>query len=145
MQHVVKKSIEMKLSFVEEDKLDLGMRQKLNFGHTIGHAVESLFSCERYNHGESIIIGMMYESKIAYDRNFIDEEYYEEIIKILRPLVEEINFTDEDVKVILDYMGNDKKNKDNKIVFILPIGKGEVDIFYDIDEEAIRKSLLSDF
>ncbi|MDR7857171.1 3-dehydroquinate synthase [Tissierella sp.] len=145
IQHVVKKSIEIKLSFVEEDKLDLGIRQKLNFGHTIGHGIESLFNCERYNHGESIILGMIYESKIAYDRNFIDEEYYREIINILRPLVEEVSFTDEDIKLVLNYMGNDKKNKDNKTAFVLPIGKGKVDIFYDIDEEVIRKSFLSDF
>jgi 3-dehydroquinate synthase len=145
LQSVVRKSIEIKISIVNEDKLDLGIRQKLNFGHTIGHSIESFFNYERYNHGESIILGMMYESKIAYERDLIDKEYYEEIIKILKPLVDEISFTNEDIKNLLEYMRNDKKNKSNKIAFILPVGKGQVDIFYDIDDEIIRKSLLSSF
>lgn len=145
LQLVVKKAIEIKVSIVSEDALDLGIRQKLNFGHTIGHSIESFFNYDRYNHGEAIVLGMIYESKIAYERDFIDKEYYEEIIKILKPLVEETSFTDEDIEILLDYMRNDKKNKAKKIAFILPVEKGQVDIFYDTDDETIKKSLLSTF
>lgn len=145
LQLVVKKAIEIKVSIVSEDALDLGIRQKLNFGHTIGHSIESFFNYDRYNHGEAIVLGMIYESKIAYERDFIDKEYYEEIIKILKPLVEETSFTDEDIEILLDYMRNDKKNKAKKIAFILPVEKGQVDIFYDTDDEIIKKSLLSTF
>jgi len=141
--NIIKKSIEIKSSIVKEDKFDLGIRQILNFGHTIGHGIESFFNYERYNHGEAIILGMMYESNIAYEKNLIDKEYHDEIISILNPLVEKIQFENDDINILINYMKNDKKNKDGKITFILPIEKGKVDIFYDIDEVTIKKAILN--
>lgn len=143
--NIIKKAIEIKLSIVQEDKLDLGIRQILNFGHTIGHGIESLFKYEKYNHGEAIILGMIYESNIAYQKDLINKDYYEEIILILKPLVEQIALDKDEIKILLNYMKNDKKNKDGKISFVLPIGKGKVDIFYDIDEETIKNAILNSY
>lgn len=142
---IIKKSIEIKSSIVQEDKMDFGARQKLNFGHTIGHSIESLFNYERYNHGEAVILGMIYESNIAYQRNFISKDYYDEIIAILKPLVEQIVFNNDEIKTLLNYMKNDKKNKNGKIGFVLPIGKGKVNIFYDVGEEMIKNAILSNY
>lgn len=142
---IIEKSMNIKSSIVEEDKLDSGLRQKLNFGHTIGHSIESFFEYQKYNHGEAVILGMLYESNIAYQKSLIDKEYYDEIIKVLRPLVEQITFNDDEIRILLDYMKNDKKNKEGKISFVLPIGKGKVELFYDVDEELIIKSILNDY
>ena len=68
MTYIIEKSVEIKSSIVNKDKLDLGLRQKLNFGHTVGHSIESLFNYERYNHGEAVILGMIYETTIAYEK-----------------------------------------------------------------------------
>lgn len=145
LQTIIKKSIEIKSSIVQEDKLDTGIRQKLNFGHTIGHSIESYFQYKKYNHGEAVILGMIYESNIAYEKEFIDKKYYNEIIKVLSPLVEKVVFSIEDIKLLIDYMRNDKKNKEGRISFALPVGKGKVDLFYDVEENLIRKALLNGF
>ncbi|WMM23373.1 3-dehydroquinate synthase [Tissierella sp. MB52-C2] len=143
LSYIIEKSVKIKSSIVEKDKLDLGLRQKLNFGHTVGHSIESLFRYERYNHGEAVILGIIYETKIAYEKKLISREYYNEIISILRPLVEPVSFSENEVNMLLKYMKNDKKNKNNKIGFVLPTDKGKVDIFYDIDEEIIKKVFKS--
>ncbi len=142
---IIEKSMDIKSSIVEEDKLDSGLRQKLNFGHTFGHSIESFFEYQKYNHGEAVILGMLYESNIAYQKTLIDKEYYDEILEVLRPLVEQITFNNDEIKILLDYMKNDKKNKEGKISFVLPVGKGKVDLFYDVDEELIIKSILNDY
>ena len=145
LETIIKKSIDIKASIYEEDKYDKGIRQKLNFGHTIGHGIESLFNYERYNHGEAIILGMIYESKIACEKNLIKKVYYNEIFSSLEPLVKGIEFNEEMIESLLEYMKNDKKNVDKKISFCLPIGEGKVDIFNNIDEISIKKALLKLF
>lgn len=143
--YLVGKSLSIKSSIVEKDKLDLGIRQNLNLGHTIGHSIESFFKYKKYNHGESVILGMMYESNIAYEKKIINKEYYDEIIKMLKPLVELKKYSIDEIDFLLEYMRNDKKNKDGKIAFILPVGRSKVDIFYDIDETTIKKAILSNY
>lgn len=145
LPEIIEKSIRIKLSIVEKDKLDSGIRQSLNFGHTIGHSVESFYEYKKYNHGEAIIIGMMCESNIAYQKRLIDREYYDEIINTLSPLVEKIELKENEISGLLDFMKNDKKNKNGKISFALPIEKGKVDLFYDVDNEIIIKSLLNSY
>lgn len=139
---IIKKSIDIKTLIFQEDKYDKGVRQKLNFGHTIGHGIESLFNYERFNHGEAIILGMIYESKIAFEKDLIQKDYYNEILSSLEPLVKGIEFNGEMIDNLLEYMKNDKKNINKKISFCLPIGEGKVDIFNNIDESSIRKALL---
>lgn len=145
LSYIIEKSIEIKSSIVDEDKLDLGTRQKLNFGHTIGHSIESFYEYEKYNHGEAIILGMKYETNIAYQINLINKEYYGEIIETLNPLLEQITFNEEAIRNLLGFMKNDKKNKDGKISFVLPIGKSKVDLFYDIEEDLIIRALQNNY
>lgn len=142
LSYIVEKSVEIKSSIVKMDKLDLNLRQILNFGHTIGHSIESLFNYENYYHGEAVIIGMIYESYIAYRKGLIDFDYYNEIRNTLINLIDPYKFNEEEVNILLDFMRNDKKNKDGKIGFILPITKGKVEIFYNIEETLVREVLL---
>ncbi|MEY8415620.1 3-dehydroquinate synthase [Tissierella praeacuta] len=142
---IIEKSVDIKFTIVDKDKLDLGLRQKLNLGHTIGHSIESFFKYEKYNHGEAVILGMMYESNIAYQKKLIDKEYYNEIIGVLNTLVEQPIFNSFEIKILIEYMKNDKKNRDGKISFILPTGRGTVDLFYDVEEKLIEEAILNDY
>lgn len=142
LSYIIKKSVEIKSLIVAKDKFDLGLRQKLNFGHTIGHSIESLFNYEKYNHGEAVILGIIYETTIAHEKDLISKDYYNEIINILKPLVGLVRFNENQVDMLLNYMKKDKKNKNNKIGFILPIDRGKVDLFYNIDEDIIRRILI---
>ncbi|NLV89193.1 MAG: 3-dehydroquinate synthase [Tissierellia bacterium] len=142
LSFIVERSVEIKASIVKKDKFDLNLRQKLNFGHTIGHGMESFFNYERYYHGEAVILGMLIEANIAYKKGLIDYNYYEEIRNTLTNLVEPYEFSDEELNTIIQIMKNDKKNRDGKIAFILPVGKGEVEIFFDVEETLIKEAFI---
>ncbi len=142
IEKLIRKSVEIKSEIVEKDKLDTGIRRILNFGHTIGHAIESYYDYSQYTHGEAVIKGMIYESRISYNRGIISEEYMNEIEENLKPLVKRVIYTEAMIDELINYMYNDKKNKDGKIVFILPTGKAEVDVFYDVTEIEIKKALM---
>ncbi|MBU5438201.1 3-dehydroquinate synthase [Tissierella sp. MSJ-40] len=139
--HAITKSISIKQSIVEKDKLDMGLRKILNFGHTVGHGIESYYKYKIFNHGEAVILGMVYESYIAKEKGLIDNSYFQEIFKTLNPLVQTRKFNEEEINRIIDYMKNDKKNKNGNISFVLPIGKGKVGMFNNIGEDIIKKIL----
>lgn len=140
---IVRNSVEIKASIVERDRFDLNLRQILNFGHTIGHSIESFFNYKKYYHGEAVILGMLLEANIAYKNGLIGHKYYEEIKDPLEKLVEPYEFNEEEVNTLLKFMKNDKKNREGKIAFILPIGRGAVDIFFDVEESTIKEAFFT--
>lgn len=142
---VVEKSIQIKSEIVKKDKKDTGIRRTLNFGHTIGHSIEALYGFKRLNHGESVILGMIYESYIAMEMGLIEHDYFQEIFSVLSKLVEPFKFTKEEIDILLKIMLHDKKNKDQNIVFVLPVGKGKSSIFERIDCSLIKESLKGDW
>jgi len=66
LHHVVKRCCEIKAAVVAKDERESGLRRILNYGHTIGHALESLGKYKKYIHGEAVGIGMVYEADLAY-------------------------------------------------------------------------------
>ncbi|WP_159436064.1 3-dehydroquinate synthase [Anaerosalibacter sp. Marseille-P3206] len=146
--NIVKKSVSIKSQVVNKDERDLGIRRILNFGHTIGHGIESLFGFNTYNHGEAVILGMMYETYISKEMGLIDDEYFNEIIINLinlMPNKPNIETGDSSLSRIINIISHDKKNVDGNIVFVLPVGRGEVEIFDDIDIGLIKNSLKGDW
>ncbi|CCQ95870.1 3-dehydroquinate synthase [[Clostridium] ultunense Esp] len=139
--NIINRSVAIKKDIVYRDKYDEGIRRILNFGHTIGHGIEAYYKFNKFNHGEAVILGMIYESHIAKGLGLIDERYFEKIYKVLKKLIVPIKFNIEEIKSLIKIMENDKKNVDGKITFVLPTGKGQVDLFNDIDEELIISSL----
>lgn len=142
---IVKKSIAIKEEIVDKDRYDTGMRKILNFGHTIGHSIETYYDFTKYNHGEAVILGMVYESYIAKEMELIKDRYFQEVFSSLRKLIPLIRFSQREIEDLIDIMKNDKKNIDDNIGFVLPIEKGEVDLFYNIDEKLIVKSLKGEW
>ena len=142
---IIKKSVAIKEEVVSKDKYDLGLRRILNFGHTIGHSIESYYNFSKFNHGEGVILGMIYESYIGKDLELINSDYFYEIYNVLRYFTPPIKFNEKEIEDLIDIMKNDKKNIDDSIAFILPVGKGKVDIYYDIDKKSIIKSLKGEW
>ena len=145
LETIVKKSVSIKDRIVSQDKRDKGIRKILNFGHTIGHGIESFYDFKRYNHGEAVILGMIYESFISKEIGLIEEEYFNEIFSVLSKLVDPVIFNIKEVDGILKNMSYDKKNKKYKIVFVLPTDRGEVQIFDNIEKDLIKKTLSGDW
>lgn len=145
LKTVVEKSVSIKNEIVSKDERDRGIRKILNFGHTIGHGIESFYDFKRYNHGEAVLLGMIYESFIAMKIRLIDEEYFNEIFNVLSNLVKPVLFKEEEIDRILKNIAYDKKNAKDKIVFVLPAGRGKVQIFDNIKENLIKKTLSGDW
>ena len=100
------------------------MRKTLNFGHTFAHAYEATLNySKKLNHGEAVILGMKTALNFSYKNNLINKSNYTEIIEHIKnsKLPNKLNnfFSLKDIKKIISFMSNDKKNKTNKINLIL--------------------------
>ena len=133
---LVKHSIEFKWSVVAEDPKEKGLRKILNFGHTIGHAVEGYFLAQgnRIFHGEAIAIGMICESYLAFQKGLLSEESLEQITNYTLKIFGKVELP-QDQQPILDGMQQDKKNKGNKILMALTKGIGQAVWDIEIREE----------
>lgn len=136
--YIINKSVNIKRRIVSQDERDNNIRNILNFGHTIGHGIESLSNFNTYNHGEAVILGMLYESKLALHFKLIHKEYYNEIYSLLSSLIDIKEFDENEIKLILHAISKDKKSINNNLRIILPIGKGKVDIFDNITKDYIE-------
>lgn len=144
---LIKSSYKLKLEIVNKDPHEKGLRKKLNFGHTIGHAIESylLNSNSPTLHGFAIAKGMVAESYFAKKENLLNEDNFQEIKTVLNnKFVNYFNFKI-DPKEIINLMLSDKKNTKNSINFSLPQKIGEVTINHEIDVEKVESYLLDFF
>lgn len=141
-QHI-QVSMDIKQKVVEKDFHEKNVRKTLNFGHTIGHAIESL-CLEKENpilHGEAVALGMICETHLSYLEGLISEEDSETIIANIQKYYSFIDlsgFNDED---IFNLILNDKKNIDTKINFSLLSGIGFCVFDHECKTENIQKSL----
>lgn len=121
IQPFIKRSMEIKNNVVAQDFKEENVRKTLNFGHTIGHAVESLF-LKKGNlipHGEAVALGMICETHLAFLCGLIDVEISSVIISKIKRLFPYIDISEFKNGEIMDLMFNDKKNQDGNINFSL--------------------------
>ena len=135
-------SYQFKSEIAETDPFEGGVRKILNFGHTIGHAVESccLTSKAPLLHGEAIAIGMVAEAHISMQKGMISKQNLEEISSYLVDVFGKKKDLP-DTETILSWVAQDKKNKGNKILMALleSIGRAAWDV--EVTEVEIRNSL----
>jgi len=141
---LIYRSIEIKNEIVMQDPTENGIRKALNFGHTLGHAIESYF-LENENkkillHGEAIAVGMILESYISWEKELISKTEYLEVKNVINSVFETIVFEENDLQPILDLLIHDKKNEYGKIQFALLNGIGKIKINQEVDNEMIMKS-----
>ena len=144
LDYIVKSSKNLKLEIVNKDPYEKNIRKKLNFGHTIGHALESylLDSNAPTLHGFAIAKGMIVESFIAKKENLLSENYFQEIKTVLSNKFKSyLNFKI-DFKAIIKMMLSDKKNTKSTINFSLPTKIGEVTINHEIELKKVESYLL---
>lgn len=129
-----------KARIVSDDEKENGIRAILNFGHTIGHGVESV-SEFNYLHGECVALGMRCALRIAYERGLIDLESMKFAYELFArySLAERCKI--ESADEVVDAMKKDKKNVNGQIRFILTNGIGNANIYKDVSEREIRSSI----
>jgi 3-dehydroquinate synthase len=140
LEEIVASSVQIKTDVVESDERDLGLRNVLNFGHTVGHAVESV-SDFRITHGQAVAIGMVAASMIAVELGSMSSEIVPRLKNLLGRAGLMIKLPQLEVKQIITAMQYDKKVKGGKIRFILPRSIGQVDIRDDVPSALVEKVL----
>jgi 3-dehydroquinate synthase len=131
---------EIKARIVEEDEKDFGKRAILNYGHTIGHAIESLIGYGKLLHGEAISIGMVAAADIAHQMKLIDTNLMERHKKILTAFGLPISISKIKPDEILKKIELDKKKKQETESFVLLKEIGEPQIF-EISRDLIIRAL----
>jgi len=136
---------EIKREIVAQDPTEKGLRKILNFGHTIGHAIEShsLTTDCPLLHGEAVALGMIAALWLSVKQCGLDEKVLQDYEKKLPILLSEaeLNLTEADVAPILSYLALDKKNKGEKAQFVLleVVGKPVWDM--EVEPELVKASL----
>lgn len=123
---VLRQCCSLKAQIVSEDEQDRGTRKILNYGHTIGHALEAVTEYKVYSHGEAVLIGMLYEARLAVALGLLPRYGYEEIRDILETFDLDWDIGRFSEEALLTAMLQDKKNRTGQISFILPIQPGQV-------------------
>ncbi len=141
---IIQTSVEIKNEVITKDPKEKGLRKILNFGHTIGHAVEGYSLANDASpllHGEAIAIGMICEAYLSYKLNNLDEAELEDIVQYLKAIYPAYAIDPNSYPVLLELMGNDKKNENNKLGFSLLRSIGDCDFNKYADESLIIESL----
>jgi len=138
---LVRHSVQFKKSITDQDPKEKGLRKILNFGHTIGHALESYFLAEgnRIFHGEAIAMGMVMEAFIACEKKLISPQELEEITAYLIQIFEKQEMPWGD-SALIQLTKQDKKNKGNEILMALPTGIGRAKWDIIVSEDELEKS-----
>ncbi|MDD5288301.1 MAG: 3-dehydroquinate synthase [Dehalococcoidales bacterium] len=144
LETIVSMSARIKAEVVENDEKDTGLRNILNFGHTVGHAVESV-SDFRIAHGQAVAIGMVAAAKIALELGLMELKN----VSRLQAFLERAGLMTKlpqlepqlEVKQIMQAMRYDKKVQSGKIRFILPRSIGQVFITGDVNPGIVEKVL----
>lgn len=130
----------IKAAVVEQDEKENGLRAILNFGHTIGHAVESAYDF-KMTHGECVGIGMIAASRIAENRAMIDAGTRERIESVLSLYGFRTRVELPPKETVIDFMQKDKKKIAGKLKFVLPTAIGTVTQTTDVTREEILDAL----
>ena len=141
LDQLIIRSVEIKTKITSEDLTENGIRKALNYGHTLGHAIESycLTNPEKPNllHGEAIAIGMILESFLSFKKGLISAEDYLEIKTVLKDIYPFVEFDKNDIEEIIKLLSFDKKNEYGKILFVLLDQIGNIKIDQQIENELI--------
>lgn len=125
IEKIIHKCCFIKKCVVENDEKDTGERMLLNFGHTLGHAIETYYNFKKFTHGEGVAIGMYEISRIAENKGLTEKGVSEEIKEILIQYGLPYEVEIKDNSAILETIALDKKNIDNvlKVVLLKNIGE----------------------
>jgi len=138
-------SVKIKQHVVNQDPTEKGLRKILNFGHTLGHAVETHFlgkaANQRLFHGEAIAVGMIMESYLSYKRGMIDEATLVAIEEFIFATYGRVKIAPEDVEAIVALTRQDKKNRGSEIRFSLLTGAGSCAFDIVVSLSEMRKAI----
>ncbi len=142
LTYIIKRSCEIKSEVVSKDERESGLRAILNYGHTIGHAIETVTGYKKYLHGEALAVGMHLEARLSRMLGFIGAEQVERIKAVIGLYELPLELPSEiDPGSLLEAMQLDKKTVAGELKFILPERIGTVKIHSGVSPAEVKEAL----
>jgi 3-dehydroquinate synthase len=140
IQHVVEASVQMKADVVAADERESGLRMILNFGHTIGHAIEAATYYKQLLHGEAIGWGMIAAVRLAEARGVLAEDEAKRIVDLVYAYSDLPRFNVTAERLVM-LTGNDKKKRSGTLSFVVPVAIGKVEIVRDVTDPELHEAV----
>jgi 3-dehydroquinate synthase len=137
---VIAESVRLKAEVVSADEREGGLRRVLNFGHTVGHALETATGYRHFLHGEAVAWGMVAASRIAAAVGMLDEQIAQRITQAVRSFGDLPAVTVR-CRSVVQLLKNDKKTRNGVVHFVLPREIGAVEIVNDVPERVITEAV----
>jgi 3-dehydroquinate synthase len=141
LERLIGGSCALKARVVEQDERDAELRNVLNYGHTIGHALEAATGYARWTHGEAVALGIVAEARLARRLGIGSAETAARQRDLLQALGLPTRIDDVDVDAVLAAIGRDKKSRDGRIPFVLTPAIGRFQVVDDVRADDVRAVL----
>lgn len=140
----IRRSVQIKAEVVSADEFERGdTRILLNYGHTVGHAIEAVAGYGQYFHGEAVAIGMMAAADIARQLGMIDSELVDRQRTVLKRYGLPVTMKDVTVDQLIDATKTDKKSRGGTVRWVLLEGPGKATTRRDVPEDVVRAAIES--
>ena len=143
LTHIIARSCEIKATVVSEDEKEAGLRRILNFGHTIGHAVEKETGYQKYNHGEAVAVGMVGAVDLSVRLGLLDKDVLPRTKKLLSDLHLPLAAEGCVVDALYADIFHDKKTVGGKVTWVLLKAIGETICRADVPESEVRAAMTA--
>lgn len=146
LQHLIRECIRMKGEVITQDFMDVGLRNVLNFGHTVGHAIE-MDSRYAVSHGEAIALGILVALELSEKKLNLPENVYNEMIRLYKKIGLPTHYEIRNLNVVLHALRHDKKNNDSlRFVLLEDIEKCKLKVEIKESEvlEALKNSIFKE-
>jgi 3-dehydroquinate synthase len=141
LENAVASACEVKVGIVEKDEREDGLRKVLNLGHTLGHALESATGYRRYTHGEAVGWGLLGAAWIARQRGLLPADSFDLIAGAVDQLGARPRVSDIPAATLLDGVARDKKVRNGRLTFVLPVAIGRVAVHDDVTRAEVRDAI----
>jgi 3-dehydroquinate synthase len=142
LETVIRQSCAIKQTYIQADFHDKGIRAHLNYGHTFGHAIETLTDYQ-YSHGEAVSIGMSCAAYLSYQMNLTSLETIQRQDALFQKMELPTQLSQLPIQRLLNLMKKDKKGQNGTINLILPEKIGKVSQFFNINPTLLKNILLA--
>jgi 3-dehydroquinate synthase len=142
VDELIAAAVRIKADVVSADEREGGVRRILNFGHTVGHAIEAETKYVRLLHGEAVAWGMLAATRLAELIEMLPTDEARRIASVVRHYGPLPSICDLDEEHLLDRLSSDKKTLRGKIHFVLPVSIGEVKVITGLDPNLVRAAIV---
>jgi 3-dehydroquinate synthase len=141
LTRVVAGSCRLKAHVVERDEQEAELRAVLNYGHTIGHAVEAATGFARWTHGEAVALGIAAEALLAERLGMASASTTKRQVELLRAVGLPVRGSGAAPSSVMEALGHDKKARNGRVPFVLAPEIGTFRVVFDVPREAVLETL----